>query len=193
MEDMLIALRVALALWLGIAGLFKLSDWRSFRRVVRHYRVLSSRHSDLYAATVPIIELISAIMLCLGIAVGLGGLLASMLLISFMIGVSVNIRRGRDLECHCLGNWIRTRAGWNTLVVDLLLLIPALVLSAYAFNHDSTAAINPIFKLPVVSIILGIGYALIVGVFYSYDLVRGLLDHSPMNIIGSLDKSRRQP
>jgi len=169
MDDLIVASRLVIALWLGMTGILELRDRSGFRRAVRHYRILPRSLADLYAATVPFIEIAVAIISAIGIFVEIGGLVASLLLASFAIAICINILRGRNLDCHCFGNFIRARASWYTLTVDLLLIVPsAFLLSCIFYQHELEILNWPLTagRLPVVGIMWGIGYALAVGVIY---------------------------
>jgi uncharacterized membrane protein YphA (DoxX/SURF4 family) len=121
--------RVALCIWLGAAGLAKLADTQNFARAVRHYRVLPPRLAKVYAMAAPLAEVVISVQLFVGLLVGVAGWLAMLLFLSFGVGVGINLRRGRNLDCHCFGPRLPMRIGWHTLVVDGLLVVAALVLS----------------------------------------------------------------
>lgn len=168
MLDWTIACRLSLALWLGIAALFKLRDLPSFRRAVHHYRVLPRWMGSIYAAAVPLAELISSVLLLIGLAVGMGALLAVLLFASFAIAVGINMRRGRDLDCHCFGGHVRTAIGTHTLAVDLSMLLPAAALLANSVYGGLFASGWPLSgRSPMAgSVALGLGYAFTVGLIY---------------------------
>jgi len=166
MGELTTACRLILAVWLGLPGLLKLRDPRAFRRSVHHYHILPRPLATVYAATVPPLEVAIAIMLVVGVAVGLGGALSIMILVSFACAVATNMRRGRDLDCHCFGKVLPVGIGVHTLVVDLLLLLPA---SGLVWNSMPTGSLLA-FAWPITGIaptgreiVLGMSYTLVVG------------------------------
>jgi len=184
MAELAAACRLVLALWLGIAGLLKLRDQRGFRRVVYHYRILPRALVALYAAMVAPAEIVAAAILLSGSMVGAGALLAGLLLLSFAIGVGVNLRRSRDLDCHCFGSGLHMRISVRTLAVDLLLLLPAAVLTWYATVTGGLVATAwpPSGVVPsVLSIVLGLAYSTTLGLLY----LPRLLDQAPRRFLPS--------
>ena len=169
MLDWTVACRVGLVLWLGGAGLLKLRDRTGFRRAVHHYRILPRGVGRLYAEGVPLAELVSSLFLLSGVAVGLGALLAGLLLASFAVAVATNLYRGRDLDCHCFGSRARMPIGPHTLAADLSLLLPAVALLTNAVRHGGLLASGwPIRggSPTAGSFVIGLGYALAVGLIY---------------------------
>jgi len=53
--------------------------------------------------------------------------LAVLTFVSFLIAVSINLRRGRDMDCHCFGDALSDRIGRSTVVRLVLVLIPSLL------------------------------------------------------------------
>jgi hypothetical protein len=111
---------------LGVIFIFsaipKLRHPNGFILVVLEYRILPPRLGRVFARLVPQLELFAALLLLSGIAVRLAGALTSLLLLSFIVAISINIARGRNLDCHCFGKETRRQIGWNTLVQDGALL-----------------------------------------------------------------------
>lgn len=106
----------------------KLRRSRSFTLTVLEYRVLPPVLGRLYARLLPGTELFVALLFLAGTAVRLAAVVSSLLLISFIVGISVNIARGRDLDCGCFGAGRRGRIGWPLLLEDAGLLAVAAVL-----------------------------------------------------------------
>lgn len=100
----------------------KLRRPRSFVLTVLDYRVLPPALGQLYGRLLPPVELWLALVLLTGSAPRLAGMLSSILLVSFIVGVSVNLARGRDLDCGCLGAGKKRPIGWPVILQDLCLL-----------------------------------------------------------------------
>lgn len=85
------------------SGIIKLADNRSFEEAVLRYEVLTPKNARLYALLTPWVEFSSGAALLANIGVFSAVCIQSVLLVSFLIAVSVNLMRGRTLECHCFG------------------------------------------------------------------------------------------
>jgi uncharacterized membrane protein YphA (DoxX/SURF4 family) len=116
----------------------KLRRPRSFAVTVLAYDVLPRRVAKLYALALPPVEFLLALMLLLGLCTRAAGAGASLLTISFLIGVGANVARGRDLNCGCFGESGR-KIGWGLLVQDGLLMCGTLTLVALDSQWISVA------------------------------------------------------
>jgi hypothetical protein len=130
---MVTSLQILLSLGLGLIFLFsaipKLRHPNGFILTVLEYRVLPTRLSWLYARSLPPLELLLAVFLLSGTEVRSVAIVLSLLLISFMIAVAINLARGRNLDCHCFGKAHRRTIGWELLFQDTLLLCATIVLA----------------------------------------------------------------
>jgi len=69
----------------------------------------------------PVAELVVAVTLLPASTAWWGALRALTLLVVFVIGISLNLLRGRKPECHCFGQLHSSPAGWSTLARNGLL------------------------------------------------------------------------
>ncbi len=149
------AMQVLLSIGLSIVFLTsavpKLRHPKGFILAVLEYRILPVRLSWWYARVLPPLELLLALLLLSGTAVRLAASVVSLLLLSFMIAVGINMARGRNLDCHCFGKARKRTIGWGLLLQDGALLGAAFVL---AIITRSWIALEPwsIFRLS------GLGY-----------------------------------
>lgn len=104
---------------------------RSFALVVIDYQIIPPAWSLPFARGLPYIELTIGLLLITGTIVTMASLLALALLVSFVVAISVNLARGRDLDCGCFGGRGR-RIGRAVLFEDLLLGAAAGVTAAVA-------------------------------------------------------------
>ncbi|MDQ2745220.1 MAG: hypothetical protein M3Z66_23390 [Chloroflexota bacterium] len=100
----------------------KLRHPKGFVLTVWEYRILPPTLGLLYARSLPPVELFIALLFLTGAAAPLAAVCASLLLLSFVIAVGVNLRRGADLACGCFGGRGRRRIGPGLLLQDLGLL-----------------------------------------------------------------------
>jgi hypothetical protein len=129
-------MEVLLSIVLGIVFLAsavpKLGHPKGFILAVLEYRVLSTPLSWFYARLIPPLEFLMALLLLTGTAVRSAAVIISVLLLSFIVAVSINLIRGRDLDCHCLGKATRRPIGWRLLLQDAALLGAAIAVVAVA-------------------------------------------------------------
>ena len=96
------ALSSAVGAVLLVAGLPKVRDRELMIRVVRGYRVLPDGMASIAGTLLPWVEIVLGLALVLGVAPRVSGYLAAALFAVFLVGLSVNLIRGRrDLDCGC--------------------------------------------------------------------------------------------
>ena len=121
---------------LGLGGVFlasavpKMRHPKNFMLAVIDYRILPFTLSRLFALILPALELLIALLLVTGTFVRLVALAYALLMFSFVIGVSVNLGRGRDLSCHCFGSHHKRKITASLVMQDLLLCMSAFLLAA---------------------------------------------------------------
>jgi len=108
----------------------KLRHPKGFILAALEYRVLPPRLSWFYARLVPPLEFLLALLLLTGTALRSAAIVISVLLLSFIVAVGINLARGRDLDCHCFGKATRRPIGWRLLLQDGALLVAAITLTA---------------------------------------------------------------
>jgi putative oxidoreductase len=116
----------------------KLRHPKGFVLAVLEYRVLPPLVSRFYARLVPPLELLLALLFLTGTAVRSAAVVTSLLLLTFVVAISVNVARGRDLDCHCFGTAAMQPIGWRLLLQDSVLLCVAAVVAA-----STTAFLEP--------------------------------------------------
>jgi protein-disulfide isomerase len=95
--------RVVLAGVLAYAASSKVGDPLATVRAVRAYKLLPEGLAVPFAHALPWVELALALLLLLGIAVRLTGLLTAVLLGVFVLGMSSAWARGLKIDCGCFG------------------------------------------------------------------------------------------
>jgi uncharacterized membrane protein YphA (DoxX/SURF4 family) len=121
---MLVARFVLGAIFLT-AGVAKIAHRDDFADAVRNYRLLGDRPSDLFAAWIPPLEIVCGLFLGFGLLVGWVSLLLVGLLLTFSAGVAINLRRGRSIDCGCLGVSATKDISWATVGRNLVLAAAA--------------------------------------------------------------------
>ena len=127
MEAFAFACALLVGAILLMSGLLKFLDLPDFTDTVRKYALVPRGTAPAVALAVPLLEVLAAAPLLSGVAANAGGGLAAGLFAVFIVAVSINIRRGINLDCGCFGILWREKTGWPTVIRDGILLAAALV------------------------------------------------------------------
>lgn len=108
----------------------KLRDRRAFVSIVLDYHILPKHWARRFAAVLPWLEMAVGLMLLLGLSTRIAAALSGLLLLTFIVAMGVNLRRGRkDLNCGCAGvRHHRKISGKLILRNTLLVLLSAQVM-----------------------------------------------------------------
>lgn len=117
-----------------VSSIPKLRNPRRFVLVTLEYRILPPGLGHAAGWLIPPLELLIALLLISGTASGCTAIASFILLMSFIVAISVNIWRGRTMECNCFGDTQKRKIGWKLLLQDLLLAFMALCLARIAHN-----------------------------------------------------------
>src|SRR5947209_5798790 len=120
MSVALLIARLLLAVVFVVAGLAKLADLAGSRQALRDFGVPALLAAP-FGLLLPLAELAVAIALIPTVSAWWGALGALVLLLLFIAGISYNLARGRQSECHCFGQLHSAPVGWPTLVRNLVL------------------------------------------------------------------------
>jgi uncharacterized membrane protein YphA (DoxX/SURF4 family) len=114
MDAALLIARLVLAGVFALAGVAKLSDLEGSRKAIIDFGLPAVLASPL-ALLLPLAELAVAAALIPASTAWWGALGALGLLVLFVVGISLNLARGRKPDCHCFGQLHSAPAGWKTL------------------------------------------------------------------------------
>ena len=114
MDAALLIARLLLAAVFTLAGVAKLSDLKGSRKAIIDFGLPAPLASPL-ALLLPLAELAVAAALIPASSAWWGALGALGLLLLFVMGISINLARGKKPECHCFGQLHSAPAGWKTL------------------------------------------------------------------------------
>jgi peroxiredoxin len=103
-----------LAVVFFIAGASKLSDREGSRQTMIDFGLPAALATPL-GLLLPLGELAVAVTLVPVPTAWWGAIGALVLLLLFVVGISINLARGRKPECHCFGQLHSAPAGWKTL------------------------------------------------------------------------------
>jgi peroxiredoxin len=114
MDAALLIARLVLGAVFVLAGVAKLSDLKGSRRAIIDFGIPPAIAAPL-GLLLPLAELAVAATL-LPTSTALWGALGALALLSvFVVGIAINLARGRKPECHCFGQLHSAPAGWKTL------------------------------------------------------------------------------
>src|SRR5579862_5864247 len=120
MSLLLLLGRLILAGVFGIAGIAKLGDSTGSRKSIIDFGVPQSGAIAL-ASLLPLVELVCAVALFPLASAWFGAAGVLIVLLSFIVGISISLSRGRRPACHCFGQLHSSPSGWQTLVRNILL------------------------------------------------------------------------
>lgn len=103
-----------------ISGLAKLRDPK-FGDAIIAYRLTSAGNSRLIARYLPTVEIVLAIFLALGIGSPVPASIIALLLACFAVAVTLNLLRGRSIDCGCYGASSPRSITWRHAVNNVAL------------------------------------------------------------------------
>ncbi len=126
-------LRLLLGITFVYASLDKIAHPDQFAKIVYNYKILPGFLINVFAVTLPWVELFGGLFLILGIFTEGASLLISFLLVIFVIAISVNVFKGVDLNCGCFStDPAGKKEGISLLFRDFLYLFMGLLV--FFFN-----------------------------------------------------------
>jgi uncharacterized membrane protein YphA (DoxX/SURF4 family) len=124
-----LAIRVAAAaVWLA-AGAAKIANLTHFHAQVDQYRLLPGVLEAPFAYTLPFVEVLVGLYLLAGLLTRIAAILACALMVLFLIAQAQAWARGLSLDCGCFGTLTREPVGLWTIVRDIALGLPSLVIA----------------------------------------------------------------
>jgi peroxiredoxin len=142
MDAALLIARLLLAAVFILAGVAKLSDLKGSRQAIIEFGLPALLASPL-ALLLPLAELGVGAALIPASSAWWGGAGALGLLLLFVVGISINLARGRKPECQCFGQLHSAPAGWKTLARNgVLAAIAGFVLWAGYYGGAGPSALS---------------------------------------------------
>ncbi len=127
------------------ASIDKIQHPAAFAKQVYNYQMLPVMASNLFAMSLPWMELFAGLALIIGVFKGESSLLLSVLLVVFIAAISVNLYRGVNLDCGCFSTSGEGRGiGAVTVAQDVVLLLAGLVVLRAALSERRRVAASPL-------------------------------------------------
>jgi methylamine dehydrogenase accessory protein MauD len=168
MDSVLLLARLLLASVFALAGIAKLADREGSRQAIIDFGLPAALATPL-GILLPLTELAVALALVPASSAWWAAVGALTLLLLFMVGIGVNLARGRKPECHCFGQLHSSPAGWKTLARNGALALVASSIIWQGSVGGSTGGsvlgwLGGLAATPLVGLILGlVALALVLG------------------------------
>ena len=160
MHVALLVARVLLVLVFSVAGVTKLADRAGSKQALVDFGVPASLAVPL-GVLLPLAELAVAVALIPASTAWWGAVGALVLLLLFVVGIGVNLARGRKPECHCFGQLHSEPAGWKTLVRNGILAAVAGFVVWWGYGGAGPSAVGWLAGLSTAQL-LGLGVSVVV-------------------------------
>jgi uncharacterized membrane protein YphA (DoxX/SURF4 family) len=98
-----IRVQFVLAALFVVAGLAKIADPPGFAHEIHNYRIVPAIAVNAMALVLPWLEVVTGVALFLGIFRRTAARIFGILLVVFIVALSVNLARGRPVDCGCFG------------------------------------------------------------------------------------------
>lgn len=141
MADILLVARLILAVVFAAAGVTKLADQRGSRQAVAGFGVPEILAPPV-ALLLPLLELAVAIALLPTRTSWPASLAAGALLVLFIVGMGINLLRGRTPDCHCFGQLHSEPIGAGTIARNAVLLAIAGFVGIEGRSNAGTSALT---------------------------------------------------
>ncbi len=143
-KGIVLIFRLVLGVTLIYASLDKIANPDQFARIVYNYRILPEFLINVFAVTLPWVELVTGLVLIFGVFIESASLLASFLFVVFIIAISINLLRGIDLNCGCFStDPAGKKEGASLLISDFIYLYLGVMVF---FFHKNFAALSSLFE-----------------------------------------------
>ncbi len=158
-EQIILIARFVLALTFILAGSSKLLDMRSFILGILDFAILPPKIAVFYANILPVAEILSGMALLLAIWIIPAALVTNFMLATFLVAVTINLARGRKINCHCFGVQDSDPISWFTVIRIFLLMAAATITIVEIIR--GTIVIPPPWEPVLPSILIAIGIAIL--------------------------------
>ena len=101
------------------AALAKVGDLGAFAGDVHNFRIVPLALENIFAMTLPWIELVAGVALIFNVAPRSGLIVLGGLLVVFMGAIVSALIRNLDIDCGCFGTNDASQTGWMTLIRDV--------------------------------------------------------------------------
>lgn len=116
--------RVAVGATFIVASVYKIKEPGAFAKSIWYYHLVPGDLINLMALILPWVELLCGLALIMGLFYHGAVVLVNVMTVAFIIALSATIVKGIDIDCGCFkAGQTATRAAWEALVFDLVLIL----------------------------------------------------------------------
>ena len=134
--------RVVLGVTFIYASLDKIAHPDQFARIVYNYKILPGFLINIFAVTLPWVELVAGLFLVFGIFTESASLIISFLLVVFIVAISINLFRGIDLNRGCFStDPAGKKEGASLLIKDFFYLFLGVMIFFFNQRFASLSAL----------------------------------------------------
>ncbi|MFH1337133.1 MAG: MauE/DoxX family redox-associated membrane protein [Candidatus Zixiibacteriota bacterium] len=136
--------RLILGITFVYASLDKISNPDQFARIIYNYHILPRFLINVYAVTLPWVELFAGLFLIFGVFTESASLLICFLLSVFIVAISINLFRGVNLNCGCFStDPAGAKEGAKLLIKDFVFLFLGIMIFFFNKSYVSLTALIP--------------------------------------------------
>lgn len=121
-------MRLGLGLIFVFAAIEKIIIPENFSISIANYKLLPAEFINIPAIILPWIELISGLLILLGIWVKENSVIITFLLIVFTIAIIISLFRGLNIDCGCFGTIYGSRIGLLKVAENIIQIICGCIL-----------------------------------------------------------------
>ena len=96
-----IRVQIALGVIFIVAAVGKIADPPSFAHMIYNYRILPGGLINISALIMPWVELLAGLCLVIGVWTRPARWIITLMLVTFMIAITINLVRGNAIDCGC--------------------------------------------------------------------------------------------
>lgn len=112
-------LRLTVGVVLLVAGALKVANPAASALAVRAYQLLPYDLAGSVGYALPVVEILLAVLLVLGLFTRVGASVAAALLLAFVVGIASAWARGLSIDCGCFGGGGQIDAGRTAYPLEL--------------------------------------------------------------------------
>lgn len=121
-RNLLFAFRIILGGIFIFAALPKIADPSAFARDITNYQMMPRPFVNLFALTLPMIELICGILIIIGFRVRANSAIINLMLIVFIVAITYAVLRDLNISCGCFGTTNSQKVGMKKILEDAAML-----------------------------------------------------------------------
>lgn len=126
---LLFIIRIVLGFVFVYAGAEKIADPDAFAISISNYRLFPVEVLNLFAITLPWIEIVSGILLLFGISVKENSTIIFSLLLIFTLAIVISLFRGLSIDCGCFGKG--SQIGLMKIGENILMIVGSFILIVF--------------------------------------------------------------